>query len=114
MSDIESSASASRAPEIFVAMSRFEVRNDRDDAIHDAFVNRPHLVDDADGFIGMEVFRGIENPKEFWLLTRWRDEAAYKTWHRGHTYQASHKGIPKGTKLLPKSTKITLLRRICD
>ena len=69
----------------FVAVSVFEVANDKDDAVADAFQNRPHLVDNEQGFLSMEVLRNQESPGIFWLITRWTDEESYRSWHRGHT-----------------------------
>jgi heme-degrading monooxygenase HmoA len=57
----------------------------------------------------MEVMSPIGNPAEVWLFTRWRDEQSYSDWHKGHEYHESHKGIPKGLKLVPGSTEIKLM-----
>lgn len=91
---------------MFVALSRFTIRNDMVDAVREAFRNRPHLVDRAPGFVGMEVMSPVDAPKEVWLLTRWTDEESYRTWHRSHEYHESHRGIPKGLKLVPRSAEI--------
>ena len=91
---------------MFVALSRFTIRNDMAEAVRQAFSGRPHLVDQAQGFLGMQVMSPVENPAEIWLVTRWRDEQSYRTWHKSHDYHASHKGIPKGLKLVPKSAEI--------
>jgi len=81
---------------MFVAMSKFEVANGMTDQVYDAFVNRPHLVDTAPGFVRMEVLRPREAPNEFWLLTFWHNEGSFRNWHRSHTYHNAHSGIPKG------------------
>ena len=91
---------------MFVALSRFTIRNDMAAEVRDAFCARPHLVDSVEGFLGMQVMSPVENPAEIWLLTRWTDEHCYRTWHRSHSYHASHSSIPKGLKLVPKSTEI--------
>lgn len=91
---------------MFVALSRFTIRNDMVDAVREAFRNRPHLVDRAPGFVGMEVMSPVDAPKEVWLLTRWTDEESYRTWHRSHEYHESHRGIPKGLTLVPRSAEI--------
>ncbi len=59
---------------MFVALSRVTIRNDMAEDVRQAFSARPHLVDEAQGFIGMEVMNPIEDPAEFWLVTRWSDE----------------------------------------
>jgi heme-degrading monooxygenase HmoA len=53
----------------FVAMSRFTVANGMEDEVHQAFLARPHLVDSADGFRGMDVLRSRDDPREFTLPT---------------------------------------------
>jgi heme-degrading monooxygenase HmoA len=93
---------------MLVALSRFTIANGMAEQVRSAFQQRPRLVDDASGFLGMEVMSPVDNAAEIWLVTRWRDEQSYRTWHRGHDYHKSHKGIPKGLKLVPKSTEIRL------
>lgn len=93
---------------MFVALSRFTIRNGMAKQVRAAFCERPHLVDDAPGFLRMEVMSPVDDPDEIWLITHWRDEESYRAWHRGHTYQASHSGIPKGLKLVPGCTEIRL------
>jgi hypothetical protein len=62
----------------------------------------------------MEVMSPVGNPAEVWLVTRWRDEQSYRSWHRGHGYCGSHKGIPKGLKLVPGSAEVHLLEVYAD
>ena len=89
-----------------VVISKFTIANGMDEAVHTAFCERAHLVDDAPGFLGLEVMHPVGQPAEVWLVTRWADEQSYRTWYRGHSYQASHKGIPRGLKLVRGSTEI--------
>lgn len=90
----------------FVVISRFKVANGVSPEVRDAFLRRPHLVDSAAGYVGMEVLSPTADPDEFWLLTRWTDEQSYRTWHRSHEYRESHKGIPAGMRLDPSRTLI--------
>ena len=90
----------------FVVLSRFTIANDMAQAVHEAFDGRPHLVDHAQGFLGMQVMSPVGNPSEIWLTTRWTDEQSYRTWHKSHAYHEAHRGIPKGLKLVPKSAEI--------
>ncbi|WP_432419694.1 antibiotic biosynthesis monooxygenase family protein [Herbaspirillum aquaticum] len=91
---------------MFVVLSRFTIHNDMVDEVRAAFHARPHLVDHAPGFIGMQVMSPMELSAEMWLVTRWIDESSYRTWHHSHSYRESHRGIPKGLKLVPKSVEI--------
>ncbi|HEX2640328.1 MAG TPA: antibiotic biosynthesis monooxygenase [Pyrinomonadaceae bacterium] len=98
----------------FMALSRFVIANDMSEEVKQAFRDRPHLVDDAPGFIRMDVLSPLDDSQEIWLITYWTDEASFKTWHHGHTYHQSHKGIPKGLKLVPKSVELRCFEHICS
>ena len=97
---------------MFVALSKFTVANGMTPQVKEAFANRPHLVDSAPGFLRMDVISPLENPDEIWLITYWTDETSYRVWHRSHEYHASHKGIPKGLKLVPKSAQISFFEYV--
>jgi heme-degrading monooxygenase HmoA len=99
---------------MFVALSKFTVGNGMTAEVKAAFKARPHLVDDADGFVRMDVVSPLDAPDELWLFTYWRDEPSYRTWHRSHMYHESHKGIPKGLKLAPHSTSLRYFEHVAD
>ena len=99
---------------MIVALSRFTIANDMADEVRAAFRHRLHLVDHAPGFLGMEVMSPVGTPAEVWLVTRWSDEPSYRTWHRGHDFRESHKGIPKGLKLVPGSSEVRLFEVFAD
>jgi heme-degrading monooxygenase HmoA len=99
---------------MFVALSRFTIANDMVDEVRAAFRDRAHLVDHAPGFVGMEVMCPVGDRTEIWLVTHWLDEQSYRSWHRGHEYHESHKGIPKGLKLVPGSAGVQLFEVFAD
>ena len=99
---------------MFIAVSQFTIANDKTDEVKQAFRNRPHLVEQAEGFIRMEVLSPRETPAEIWLVTCWNNEEAFKVWHRSHLYRESHKGIPKGLKLVPQSTRLRFFDSVCS
>lgn len=89
-----------------MALSRFVIANAMEAEVKDAFRNRQHLVDGAAGYLRMDVISPLDRPDEVWLLTYWSDEASFRAWHRGHLYRDSHRGIPKGLKLVPGETQM--------
>ncbi|MBV9147886.1 MAG: antibiotic biosynthesis monooxygenase [Acidobacteria bacterium] len=91
---------------MFIAISQFTVANDKTDEVKQAFRDRPHLVERAPGFVRMEVISPRELPAEIWLVTYWESEEAFSKWHHSHLYHESHKGIPKGLKLVPASVRL--------
>lgn len=97
-----------------LVISRFKVTNGIEQEVRQAFLARPRLVDDAPGFLGMEVFTDAEDSSLFHLVTRWTDLQSYRAWHGSEAHRQSHRGIPKGLKLAPGFTQVTHLERLCD
>ncbi|MDZ7659295.1 antibiotic biosynthesis monooxygenase [Fodinibius sp.] len=95
----------------FTAISKFEVRNNMEDEVREAFRNRPELVEDADGFVGLNVISPKDNPAEFWLITHWEDEESFHHWHDNHRSE-SHQNIPKGLKLVKRSFTLSYFDHI--
>jgi heme-degrading monooxygenase HmoA len=98
----------------FVARSKFVIANGMVDEVREAFRARPHLVDGAPGFVRMEVLTPLDRREEIWLMTWWTDAESFRAWHKSHLYRDSHKGIPKGLKLVPGETEIRQLECICS
>jgi heme oxygenase (mycobilin-producing) len=95
-------------------LSKFVVANSMDAEVKQAFLLRPHLVDNAAGFVRMDVLSPEDMPNEIWLMTYWTDISCYRTWHKSHAYHESHAGIPKGLKLVPGSTALRIFNLIAS
>ncbi|AKD04915.1 antibiotic biosynthesis monooxygenase [Pontibacter korlensis] len=98
---------------MFIAVSTFTIANDMAPEVREAFINRPHFVDSAQGFVKLQVLIPQDNPDQIYLMTYWEDEDSYKTWYKNHMKE-SHAGIPKGLKLVPNSTKIRFFDLVSD
>ena len=77
-----------------------------------AFLQRPRLVDDEAGFLGIEVFDDTVDRTIFYLVTRWTDVESFRKWHRSEAHRMSHSGIPKGLRLDASFTKVLELDRL--
>ncbi len=99
---------------MFAVISTFTVDNTNDmtAAVKAAYVARPHLVDDAAGFVRLDVLSPVENPDEIWLLTYWTDQASFQDWYRTHRFQESHAAIPAGMKVLGKRPKVLFFEHV--
>jgi heme oxygenase (mycobilin-producing) len=64
---------AMNSSRMIIAMSRFRVKNDREQDVRQAFLDRPRFVDDQAGFLGLEVFQDQTDCAVFYLVTRWSD-----------------------------------------
>ena len=82
--------------------------------MREAFLNRPGRVDQAAGFLGLEVFTDTEDAAQFYLVTRWTDAECYGRWHASPEHHKAHAGIPKGLKLDASFTLVRTLDRIAD
>jgi len=75
-------------------MSRLRVVPERADELVAAFRSRAHLVDDADGFIDLEVWRSDRDPAELIMVNRWRDRESFRAYMRSREHAVSHGRIP--------------------
>jgi heme oxygenase (mycobilin-producing) len=99
---------------MIVALSRFKVANGQEGSVAHAFLNRPRLPEQPEGFFGMEALADSTEPSIFYLSTRWSTELAFRQWYSSDAYRASHSGIPKGIKLDPACTQLVILKYLCD
>ena len=86
--------------------STFRVANGMETAVRQAFLDRPHMADDAPGFLGMEVLVDHQDGSIFQLLTRWTEVGSFQRWHSGPLHKLAHRGIPQGLKLDSSHTAI--------
>jgi heme-degrading monooxygenase HmoA len=97
---------------VVVALSRFRVANGREDAVREAFLDRPGLVDHVPGFLGLDVFTDTQDASLFYLITRWTDAESFERWRSGPDPNLAHRGIPKGLRLDASFTLVRTLDRI--
>ena len=83
-----------RERSLYVSMSRLRVAPERVDELVAAFRRRAHLVDDAPGFVDLEVWASDRDPGEVIMVSRWRDRAAFRDYMRSDAHRASHARIP--------------------
>lgn len=97
---------------MLLVVSRFRVVNGMEEQVTAAFRLRPHAVERAPGFLGLEVFREGKDAAVFYLVTRWSDERCFREWHGSEAHRRSHAGIPPGLRLDPTFTEVVELERI--
>lgn len=97
---------------MIVAHSRFRVRNELEAQVAQAFVARPRRVEQVPGFLGLEVFRSVDDPATFHLFTRWTDRASFEQWHKSPAHGSAHELMPPGLKLDPAHTQLIVAERI--
>ena len=85
--------------------SKFEVLNGMEKEVKDAFRSRPQLVENAKGFVRLDVLSPMSNPAEIHLITYWESQEDFEYWHKNHLKE-SHQYMPKGLKIDPKSREL--------
>lgn len=93
-------------------ISRFRVANGMEADVARAFQQRPRAVEEASGFLWLEVFVDRADPAVFYLVTRWTDLESYERWHASPAHRDSHAFIPKGLKLAAEWTRLFTLTRV--
>ena len=78
---------------MYVSMSRLRVDEQRSNDLVEAFQRRAHLVDDADGFVDLQVWQSDRDEGELIMVSRWRDRDAFKTYMRSADHRVSHDRI---------------------
>ena len=74
-------------------MSRLRVPVERAAQLVTAFRSRVGLVDDADGFVDLQVWQSDRDEGELIMVSRWRDREAFKTYMRSAEHRVSHDRI---------------------
>src|ERR687893_3098208 len=91
---------------MYVSMSRLRVAADRSEELIAAFPERAHLVDDADGFLDLQVWRSDRDPEEVLMVSRWRDRAAFTAYMRSAEHKVSHGRIDPGLQAAIKLERL--------
>ena len=79
-------------------MSRLRIPAEEAPALVEAFRGRVHLVDDADGFVDLQVWQSDRDAGEILMVSRWRDRAAFRDYMRSEAHRTSHERIPPALK----------------
>lgn len=74
-------------------MSRLRVPEERSEELVSAFRARVRLVDEADGFVDLQVWRSDRDRGELIMVSRWRDRAAFTAYMRSPQHRISHDRI---------------------
>ena len=78
---------------MYVSLSRLSVDPRRAPDLVAAFRDRAHLVDDADGFVDLQVWQSDRDAGEILMVSRWRDRAAFTAYMRSDAHRVSHDRI---------------------
>jgi heme-degrading monooxygenase HmoA len=71
-----------------------------------AFRARAHLVDNADGFIDLQVWQSDREAGEIVMVSRWRDRPAFTAYMKSEAHATSHDRIDPALQELIKLERL--------
>jgi heme-degrading monooxygenase HmoA len=78
---------------MYVSMSHLRVEEERAAELVEAFRGRLGLVEDADGFVDLEVWQSDRDPAELIMVSRWRDRDSFKRYMKSDDHRRSHERV---------------------
>ncbi len=80
---------------MIVVMNRITVSEGREQEFEETFKNRDRAVDEAPGFVEMQVLRPSEG-RTYVVMTRWQTRAAFQDWTESQAFRVAHSKQPTG------------------
>jgi heme-degrading monooxygenase HmoA len=74
-----------------VRINAITVREGSGDELARRFARRSGAVDGADGFEGFELLRPTDQREEWLVVTRWRDDDAFRAWVASPAFADGHR-----------------------
>jgi len=79
---------------VYISLSRLRIAPERAPVLVAAFRRRARLVEDADGFIDLQVWQSDRDPGELIMVSRWSDRASFCGYMKSEAHAISHGRIP--------------------
>ena len=89
-----------------IKINAITVPADSGDELAHRFAARAGAVDDAEGFQGFELLQPTDDRKQWLVITRWRDEAAFQAWLSSESFAHGHRSAEErpGRRPTPVAT----------
>jgi len=99
---------------MFVVISKFTVdeQGGMTASVKNAFAARPHRVENAPGFVRLDVLSPLDHPNEILLLTYWESQTRFQEWYRTHHYHEAHSSMPAGLRLIGDGAELHFFEHI--
>jgi heme-degrading monooxygenase HmoA len=77
---------------MFIAMNRFRVRKDSEDAFEAVWLNRDTHLEKVPGFVEFRLLKGpqTEDHTLYASHSTWRSRAAFEAWTKSEAFRAAH------------------------
>ena len=74
-----------------IKINAITVPADSGDELAERFASRAGAVDDQDGFEGFELLKPTDERTTWLVVTRWRDEDAFRAWVTSPSFAHGHR-----------------------
>jgi heme-degrading monooxygenase HmoA len=91
---------------MYVSMSRLRVPETDVPELLAAFGARAGLVDDAEGFAGLEVWHSDRDAGEVIMVSRWQSREAFTRYMRSDAHRISHERISPALQAVIKLERL--------
>lgn len=81
----------------YVNIGALRVPAGAEKTVEDRFANRKEWVDTFDGFEGFELWRPVVGEDRYFVVTRWKDEDAFKRWLAARSKKKAAEAAAAGT-----------------
>ena len=78
---------------MYVSLSKLRVPEERAPELVSAFRRRARLVEEAEGFLDLQVWQSDTDAGELVMVSRWRDRDAFKAYMKSERHRISHERI---------------------
>jgi heme-degrading monooxygenase HmoA len=80
-----------------IKINAITVPEDAGDELAKRFAARAGAVDNQEGFEGFELLQPTDERRQWLVVTRWRDEASFKSWVSSPAFAHGHAGADRPT-----------------
>lgn len=80
-----------------IKINAITVPEDSGDELAQRFAARVGAVDNQEGFEGFELLRPTDDRREWLVVTRWKDDAAFEAWVASPAFAHGHAGANRPT-----------------
>jgi heme oxygenase (mycobilin-producing) len=78
-----------------IKINAITVPEDAGDELAKRFAARAGAVDNQEGFEGFELLRPTDERRQWLVVTRWKDEASFKSWVSSPAFAHGHAGADR-------------------
>lgn len=99
---------------MFIAMNRFSVKREQEDAFVEMWKTRDSYLDGVPGFKSFHLLRGPEDEEHVTYATHttWSDETDFHNWVKSEAFKKAHSSQRPRPEMFTAPTKLELFNSV--